>query len=725
MATKESYSRRLWSLREEATRSGYDRFNAAYLLGALHKDFNNSKQLFSAEEYRDPALRDAILDDAVGRDGGLYTIHGAVTRFIHRLIGSGPVLSLYSGFGNFLIEFGGGVGVESNGVVSEWAKLFSEISGIQARIITADPAHWQTPETYERIVAIPPMGANSDQAALLENILDRSSDSGRIAVVVPSALLWGARQEKIRNTVSKRAWISAVISLPSNVFPYTSIQTAVVVIEKDTPRRTYMAASKSLADLDAIAVDYASWKTGSKFSLGFEAKLEPTRWDISYYEPVDFDFGAVDFSYKVVSLADIADIKAAKSSPSAKIAVNRTGSKSVWIDDDPELIEKNNIFVTPANEVNASYLLLYLQSSVGKGAIKRFIKGAYTPHLSAGDLSRVPVVLPDRSIQNDIVENAIEVRKTVGALESLVAEGEIALKEKIFGLKVIRQKFAKFSSTTEKAFFRRLPFPIAVVYHKIANAPNNTLKFSLLIELFEVAVRLVALIHLADYLNARQQPGLIANEIPEVKKLYGPALGDWVGMFKGFTRFKSAPESKPFLEEVKGFKLDRYQRTLSEFVSIRNDSLRGHGATLSEDEYQVLFQEHAEKVYDLISSLGFLANYTLVKSASLEKDGDFYKIPIQVLMGDNPHFEQGAIESRTPVDTNRVLLINSRNESLVLDPYIVLERCPQCQRPEVLLLDKFSDKKITYLGYESGHKPAFENASRLPLLIREVAKRQQ
>jgi hypothetical protein len=108
---------------------------------------------------------------------------------------------------------------------------------------------------------------------------------------------------------------------------------------------------------------------------------------------------------------------------------------------------------------------------------------------------------------------------------------------------------------------------------------------------------------------------------------------------------------------------------------------------------------------------------------NMEKDGDFFRITVQTLMGDNPHFENNAIVLRTPLDTNKVLYLNREQESLVLDPFIVLERCPECNRPEVLLFDKFSDKKITYLGYESGHRPALENANRLPAIIRETATR--
>src|SRR5205823_5272760 len=70
-------------------------------------------------------------------------------------------------------------------------------------------------------------------------------------------------------------------------------------------------------------------------------------------------------------------------------------------------------------------------------------------------------------------------------------------------------------------------------------------------------------------------------------------------------------------------------------VNIRNDSLRGHGSTLTEAEYELKFQEHSPKLYKLIDDLGFLASYRLVKTALMEKRGDFFKISVQNLVGDN------------------------------------------------------------------------------------------
>jgi N-6 DNA Methylase len=645
-----------------------------------------------------------------------------IASFVHAILGHGKVLSLYSGFGEFLEQFGGGVGVERQSSVAERARFLLDLAGTDARVVNEDPLRWESSEKFERIVCNPPFGTPVGDLAAIEKGLSLLKKEGQLAVIVSPNFLWGTRQAKARDAILQLASVTAVISLPPNVFAHTSIPSSILVLKESQGGKTYMARSKNLTDLDAIAADYRASRRGQKFTLGFEVTLDSGRWDVAYHEPVDFGLGGLTFAHRVVSLGDIAGIRAGKPSQNGKIAINRTGSKVVWVADELKLIPKNNVFIDPGKEVNPSYLHLYLNSSIGRRALAGLVRGAYIPHVSAKELAQFPVVLPELRQQNQIVSDALELGQTVASLQALMIEGEQALKENLFGLNAAKGKFQKFSATTEEARYQQLPFPIAVVQRKIKNAPNNTQKFSLLIELFEVVVRFIALVHLADYINNRKQAVLVA-QVPDIKKLFAPTLGDWVGIFKAFARIKTGAESTPFLTEIESFRLDKYQRTLQEFVDIRNASLRGHGATLTEDEYELRFQEHAPKVYDLVSSLGFHANYTLVKTGQMEKDGDFYKIAVHTLMGDNPHFEAGQIVLRTPLDTNKVLYLNRNQESLVLDPYIVLERCPECRRPEVLLFDKFSDKKITYLSYESGHRPALATADRLPPIIREVATR--
>jgi hypothetical protein len=715
------YFDRLWTLAAQE-RSARRNSVAETLPDRLATDFAGSKELFSAAEYRDPAFSDALLG-LLGSSRGGFFVPKEVTSLLKAILGPGGVLSLYSGLGEFLCQFGSGVGIELQPLAAKWSQFLMRISAVDAHIVNGNPLHWESDEKFERIVCNPPFGSPEGELAAIEKALSLLKKEGQLAVIVSPNFLWGARRAKAREAVLKAAHVTAVISLPTNVLAHTSIQSAILILNQSRDGKTYMARSKNVGDLDAIAKDYHAWRQQQRFTLGFEVALDAGRWDVSYHEPIDFGLGGLTFPYKLVSLGDIAEIRAGKPSEDGKIAINRTGSKVVWVADEPKLIPKNNVFVLPGKEVNPSYLHLYLNSAIGKRALAGLVKGAYIPHVSAKELIRLPVVLPELQQQNQIVADALELGQTVSSLQALTVEGERALKENLFALAAAKEKFQKFSAPTEEARYQQLPFPIAVVQRKIRNAPNNTQKFSLLIELFEVVIRFIALVHLADYVNNRKQAAVVAEQVPDIKKLFAPALGDWVSIFKAFARIKSGADSTPFLAEIKSFRLDKYQRTLQEFVDIRNASLRGHGATLTEEEYELRFQEHAPKVYDLVSSLGFLANYTLVKTGRMEKDGDFFNIAVHTLMGDNPHFETSHIVLRTPLDTNKVLYLNHDQESLVLDPYIVLERCPECNRPEVLLFDKLSDKKITYLGYESGHRPALPNADRLPPIIRELATR--
>ena len=198
----------------------------------------------------------------------------------------------------------------------------------------------------------------------------------------------------------------------------------------------------------------------------------------------------------------------------------------LWLEGETGLIEKNNIFLEPQSSVNPMYLYLYLSSSVGKLSLSRLVKGATIPHVSAKDLQALPVILPDLSRQAQIVAQALEIRKTASTLDALVAEAKQSLLDNFFDLETARNKFRAFSSETDKAFYEALPFPIAILYRKVANAANHTQRFSLLIDLFEVMIRFFVLVQLADYLSGPQQAEALA-KIPDLSRLSKPhsALG--------------------------------------------------------------------------------------------------------------------------------------------------------------------------------------------------------
>jgi hypothetical protein len=482
-----------------------------------------------------------------------------------------------------------------------------------------------------------------------------------------------------------------------------------------------MVQSKNLSDLDFIAEDLLSWLKTGKHALGFITNLENERWDVSYYEPIDFEVGKIDFPYKIVQLGEVAKISLGRNIKNAKIAINKTGSKVIWMAEGYGLIEKNNIFIVPNKNINPYYLYLYLCSAIGHKTLEKIIKGAYIPYISQKDLQKLSVVVPNLEKQYMIVQDAFEIKKTLAALESLVNEGNSTIRGNLFKLREIKDKFESFSQATQKAFYQTLPFPIAVIYRKMSNAPNNTQRFSLMIELFEAVVKFIVLVNFSDYINKQRQEEKIIQEIPNIGKLCMPSLGDWIQFFNALLRIKSLPHSQPFIVELRELKVEKYSRVFDEFVKMRNESLKGHGSTISEEEYAIKFQEYFPKLEDLIKNLSFLTNYLLMQGLSMTKDGDIFKVNIKKLTGDNILFPTEILEVRNPIDTDKAIYLNKNGECLILEPFIILAQCPECRRDELLLLDKFNDTKITYLSYECGHRPSFPNVDKLPMVIRELA----
>jgi hypothetical protein len=716
MASKENFENRLWKLLDQGRSKSIVHLSED-LLGKLEVDFDDRQALFSAAEYRDPHFRKALLDLLLRNRTVLY-YQEEVTGLVQKIIGSGRTLHLYSGLGEFLFRTGDGIGIEPNPLAARWSKLLLRLSDINAEILNEDPRRWQSKEKFDRIICIPPFGPREDHTHILTLSLALLANFGSLAMLVPPIFLWGEKQKWFRQLILATHKVAGIIMLPAKVASHSAMEHALVIINRGAKSTTYMAHSRSPADLSAIGEDYLSWLSEKRISVGFEATLGLDSWDVARYEPIDFQLGDIAFEYRIARLEEIAAIKAGTRSAQARIAINKTGSKALLLDQESELIEKNNFFLELKESINPIYLHLYLSSSVGRAALGKVVKGSAIPFVSLKDLHTLPIVLPEMSKQLQIVADALEIRKTTNALEALVAEGKHLLLDNFFNLELGRDKFRQFSGETDKAFYQTLPFPIAIVYRKVANAANHTQRFSLLIELFEVVIRFVVLAQIADYLSGPHRADAIA-KIPELSKLARPSLGNWVNLFRSLAQFSAG--GTPFLREIATLKVNEYQKTVEQFVHIRNESFKGHGATLTEDEYEQKIFEHAPPIYDLVTKMGFLAGYRLVKTGPMNKDGDFYKTPASILMGDNPIFETQVISSRTPMDTQKVLYLNAALEPLVLDPYIILESCTECHRPELLLLDKFSDKTITYLGYESGHKPSYSNVGKLPLGLRDSA----
>lgn len=140
MGDQALYYGRLWGFVDGGLSTGNIPHLAEGLLAKLNADFIGEHKYFSESEYSDPSFRKALLLILLQR-GTVTYFANELTAMLKQMLGSGPVLNLYSGMGEILFEFCGGIGVEPNSLTARWSQFLLAIAGVDARIINEDPTH--------------------------------------------------------------------------------------------------------------------------------------------------------------------------------------------------------------------------------------------------------------------------------------------------------------------------------------------------------------------------------------------------------------------------------------------------------------------------------------------------------------------------------------------------------------------------------------------------------
>lgn len=257
-------------------------------------------------------------------------------------------------------------------------------------------------------------------------------------------------------------------------------------------------------------------------------------------------------------------------------------------------------------------------------------------------------------------------------------------------------------SITEETNEQNLIFPVAIYIRKLKNEPDIREKFSLLLDLFDVTVRVSTII-----LSARLKE--IIPDYLSVAEKKTPSLGDWV---------ESLSEAKVKLESSQDHFFSNHYSPIkeahslickTELVKLRNDT-RGHAYTLPPYQLQKFFQEYYPVIIGLIKILHkFLGQKLLmVDNCNFDRALDAFKLLASEVNGDNPVFikKEHTISKTLP----RIHILNSKNEMIIFNndksdfislfPYLIYTICPSCSQPRNLIID--SENK--YLDLLVGHR---------------------
>ncbi len=245
-------------------------------------------------------------------------------------------------------------------------------------------------------------------------------------------------------------------------------------------------------------------------------------------------------------------------------------------------------------------------------------------------------------------------------------------------------------------------FPVSIYIRKLKHEPDIREKFSLLLDLFDVSVRVSTIILssrlkeiIPDYLNVTERGN--------------PSLGDWVsGLNEAKVQLESTQDSF-FSNYYSSLKEAHSLICRTELVKLRNDT-KGHAYTLPPFQLQKYFQEYYPTVTELIKVLRkFLSQKLLmVDRCTFDRGIDSFKLIASEVNGDNPVFVKK--EYRIKKSIPRQEILNSKNEMLIFNsdktdfislfPYLIYTICPTCGQPRNLIID--SEKK--YLDLLVGHR---------------------
>jgi hypothetical protein len=96
-------------------------------------------------------------------------------------------------------------------------------------------------EKYKNIIAFPPLGLKGEMSInnIIQSLWNRLEDCGSMAIIVPTSFLFSSSSTSLRRMLVQERAVRQVCLLPAKILATTSINLAVLTIEKFRTERYY------------------------------------------------------------------------------------------------------------------------------------------------------------------------------------------------------------------------------------------------------------------------------------------------------------------------------------------------------------------------------------------------------------------------------------------------------------------------------------------------------
>jgi len=604
---------------------------------------------------------------------------------------------------------------------------------------------WDYLGEFDLIVCSPPFGINPQKVSLLSEtgplevqdnpshliILKsclRLTEKGAGLFVVSTGFVDKKRQNAVFANLSRFGLcLQAYIAVPAGTFaPYTSIPTALVLIQKGKSNRIFVGEmSQDTGRNQSLLNNLITGKEGKEIASG---KLVTTENFIGYQSLAAeerIERLAKRLGLAPILLGDVVkeiNLTKAIESPGFDERTNAVYlpliGRSNAVPSLSELTMKPHNYVQlviDTEKADAGYVAGFLNTTLGHAIRESCYSGAVIPKITKSSLTQMQLYLPNRKIQIETIEADIQIKNLVNELQELRDQVWSRPNQLINTRKQLtrvnrEERFVDWLDT--------LPFPLASVLWAYNAAKGNLrLRYDYLDHFFEALAEFLATLLLSGFANNEE---LFSSERVEIRRILNvnrlslemSTFGTWVKLCERLS--KQAREMAHSQERYKckqmfytsdddvlqAFLSSRLIGILQDTNNLRNE-WRGHGGAASDQlvrEREVILQNYLNGVRGCIGDM--FTRYQLIMPHNMSLREGIFQINAYSLMGTRTPFESTELFSNAPLEADRLYMMGQEERSaLKLLPLFMIKASPESAQNACYFYNRKQKDGLRFISY--------------------------
>lgn len=686
------------------------------------------------------ALESIILGIQRNRIGEYVTPNNLV-RFLTKIIqpnDSDVVIDPVCGTGSFLKELyeenskASYFGIDINSKIIDWAKEFAKHREQEINFLNQNSLE-DFPTTVPKanyIFANLPFGARVSNQQLIENyeiqskeldvlliqkIIKSLKQDGIAFIITTEGLLFRKSAERLRQFISEKASLDAIISLPTGTFaPYTNIKTSVLIISNSKKNKTALYELENIREDSKVIEDIRAHLSGKQTSYGevIENFSQRESWPVSsYYDEVNRQhlLDAIPHKYELKKIRDICKINTLSPQDINRedidliISSTYTPGKLLSLEEIQDKSSKARYFALKITDpkVSKDYLKSLLNSRYA--SLEAVSTGMVIKTLNKKALEDFEVPIVDEEIQNQLEIKLSNIEAVKDKVTSLITEIEKVEDGNIFNFDYDPESSLNALVSSSRQYHESLPKPIAISYFSYKNTQNIDKKFDSIVTSYSTIIKTLGLISLIGLstIDDKNLPDKIRGEIDPSRPISDGVWGKLVQL-----AVKRCKDMNCFLsDELKYIDYREIVSLTNELTANRNKKAHNTRAysKIQKEAFNAKFQNDLDRLLDLFS---FLTKAPLVYFEKTEKFPPQKIVhTVRYLVGDDMHDKEDNIELREDFYQTLYLLKNIPNKSISMYPLMIYEDSVEIESKDIFLFSGL-DKRDNpyYLGLTKGEE---------------------